>query len=163
MKRFVMMFAALLLMCYPLIVYADVPYYVFVPFEEKVSAFLWTVSRERLLYVALLTAAIETPLFYLWGYHHVRDCLCFALINIVSNILLNGYLLNISLHDRPVDAYFFGIIGLTELVAVVLEIALCCCLIPHAHRASTKELSIVVLGTNLVSLLCGVIWFLLLY
>ncbi|MCR5347277.1 MAG: hypothetical protein K6E38_05810 [Fretibacterium sp.] len=106
---------------------------------------------------ALLTAAIETPLFYLFGCRQVGDCLWFALINVMSNLLLND-----TLRVAPLESCFWGILLSGELVAVVLEFALCRCLLSSVRCSGGGKLFLVVLSTNLASFLCGVIWGLLL-
>ena len=101
--------------------------------------------------IALLTAAIETPLFYLCGYRDVVDCLWFAVINIMSNILLNDFL-----HAAPLEKCFWSIMLAGELAVAAVEFALCRCLIPPRRAGSVRRLLLTVLLTNTASFLCGV-------
>ena len=103
--------------------------------------------------ITLLTAAIETPLFALCGYRDIADCLWFAVINIMSNLLLNDFL-----NAAPLDECFWGIMLAGELAVVAVEFALCCCLIPHSRAVSSRRLFLTVLWTNTASFLCGVAW-----
>jgi hypothetical protein len=106
--------------------------------------------------IALLTAAIETPLFYLCGYRYITDCLWFAVINIMSNLLLNAFL-----DAAPLEECFWGMMLAGELAVVAVEFALCRCLIPPHHAGVRRRLFLTVLWTNTASFLCGVVWFLL--
>ena len=85
--------------------------------------FAWvtgTPLRWWLLIPAFLTAAIETPVFWLCGYRKVRQCLWFAGINIVTNLLLNEFLMT------QADTVQYGrLVPVCELVVVLLEFALC--------------------------------------
>ena len=51
--------------------------------------FIW---QSDLLQFALMTVIIEVPLFYLCGYRRFKDCLYFAGVNVVTNLLLNEFL-----------------------------------------------------------------------
>lgn len=102
---------------------------------------------------ALLTAGIETPLFYLFGYRRIGDCLWFALINIMSNLLLNDVL-----RAAPLELCFWGMMLSGEFTVVVLEFALCLCLMPSVRPSGNGRLFLAVFCTNLVSFLCGVVW-----
>lgn len=73
-----------------------------------------------LLIPAFLTATIETPVFWLCGYRNVRQCLWFAGINIVTNLLLNEFLMT-----QADNAQYDRLVPVCELVVVVLEFALC--------------------------------------
>ena len=106
--------------------------------------------------IALLTAAIETPLFCLCGYRDMADCLWFAVINIMSNLLLNDFL-----DAAPLEECFWSIMLTGELAVVALEFALCRCLIPSHRAGGGGRLFLTVLWTNTASFLCGVVWFLL--
>ena len=106
---------------------------------------------------ALLTAGIETPLFYLFGCRRIGNCLWFAFINIMSNLLLNDVL-----RAAPLELCFWGILLSGEFAVVVLEFALCLCLMPSIRPSGGGKLFLVVLGTNLTSFILGVVWALLL-
>jgi hypothetical protein len=103
--------------------------------------------------IALLTAAIETPLFYLCGYRDMADCLWFAVINIMSNLLLNGFL-----DAAPLEECFWGIMIAGELAVAAVEFALCRCLIPPRRAGGGLRLLLTVFWTNTASFLCGVAW-----
>lgn len=69
---------------------------------------------------ALLTAAVEVPLFRLCGYRGLRACALFALVNIVSNLLLNEFLL-----AHATGGHYGLLVLLGEVAVVLLEYALC--------------------------------------
>ena len=100
---------------------------------------------------ALATMAIETPLFWLWGYRRGRDALAFAGINLMSNLLLNEFIRTLPPH--LVWEHFWEIAIPCELVVVALEFALCRCEIPDA--GGRARLILVLFGTNLASFLIG--------
>ena len=94
---------------------------------------------------ALATAVIETPIFWIFGYRRAAEWLWFFIVNIVSNLLLNEFLAA-SPQSLPYPC------------AVLLEFALC----GYAVREKGgKRLFRVLLLTNAVSFLAGVIYFLL--
>ena len=100
------------------------------------------------LWAASATVLIETPLFCLLGYRRLRDCLCFAGINVVSNLLLNESLSELWCYGE--DLFVSGLV-LGELLVLLLEFALCRLVV----RGSGRRLFLVLLATNLASLLCG--------
>ena len=100
---------------------------------------------------ALLTALIETPLFWLAGYKNLTECLYFALINIITNILLNSYLFSSGFPS------FIKII-LCELVVVVLESVMCCCAMNYVYKFTFRKLILTMLFTNFVSFLSGIVY-----
>ena len=101
--------------------------------------------RAELLQYALLTVMIEVPLFYLCGYRRLRDCFYFAVVNIVTNLLLNEFL---ELTDA---ALYWQIIFPCEIVVVLLEFILCSYL--FAERRG--KLLGVIIFTNAASFLTG--------
>ena len=52
----------------------------------------WAEIEETFLVVALLTVLIEVPVFYFCGYRKPKELAGFAVVNIVSNLLLNEFL-----------------------------------------------------------------------
>ena len=106
--------------------------------------------QPTLLLAALATVVIETPLFWLLGYRRWRECLGFAGINIVSNLLLNE-----SLSALPPAAHYPTALALGELLVLALEFALC----RRMVRGSSARLFAVLVTTNATSLLCGFVMF----
>jgi len=100
------------------------------------------------LWAALSTVLIETPVFWLLGYRRLQDGLCFAGINVVSNLLLNEGLSELWLCGE--DLFGPGLV-LGELLVLLLEFALCRLVV----RGGSRRLFAVLLVTNLTSLLCG--------
>lgn len=96
---------------------------------------------------ALLTAAVEVPLFRLCGYRGLRVCALFALVNIVSNLLLNEFLL-----AHAASGHYGLLVLLGEVGVVLLEYALC-----RYFVASGGHLLATVLLTNTGSFFCGVL------
>ncbi|MBO5490349.1 MAG: hypothetical protein J5960_02820 [Desulfovibrio sp.] len=74
----------------------------------------------RLLVPALLTAAVETPVFRLCGYRRARQCLWFVGVNMLSNLLLNEFL-----STQADNAQYDSAVLLCEAVVVLLEFVLC--------------------------------------
>ena len=110
-------------------------------------------SEPWLLDAALATAVIETPIFWLCGYRRAAEWLWFFVVNIVSNLLLNEFLA-----ELPWTFPYAAAVLLGEIFVVFLEYALC----GYAVREkSGKRLFRVLLLTNAVSFLAGVIFFLL--
>ncbi len=106
-------------------------------------------KNEDILIFALITAAIEVPIFFLCGYRRAKDLIYFAAVNVVSNLLLNDFLQGVET-DLPI--IFAG-----EIFVVVLEFVLCSYWIKSARR---KLLKVLIL-TNATSFFIGVInfWF----
>ena len=100
-----------------------------------------------LLWPALATACIETMLFWLMGYRSFRQCLYFACVNVVSNLLLNEFLLTQTTHAR-----YDELVEVCEVVVVLLEYAICRTLMPEA---STRHLAVTLLLTNAASYALG--------
>ena len=102
---------------------------------------------------ALATAVIETPLFWIFGYRRAAEWLWFFIVNIVSNLLLNEFI-----GATPRNFPYSCAVLLGEIFVVLLEFALC----GYAVREKGgKRLFRVLLLTNAVSFLAGVICFLL--
>ena len=104
---------------------------------------------------ALTTAAIETPLFWLLGYRRGRDALAFALINLMSNLLLNEFIR--TLPPRLLWERFWEIVIPCELVVVLLEFCLCRSVIPGVRGG--PRLLLTVFGTTLASFLFGLAYY----
>ena len=107
-------------------------------------------AQPELLEDALLTVVIEVPLFYLLGYRRFRDCIYFAGVNIVTNLLLNEFLQSIL--D---DTWYLFLLLLGECMVIALEFVLCVYGIPSER----KKLFLTILLTNLVSFLVGVAYY----
>ncbi|MBQ7215463.1 MAG: hypothetical protein IJP54_01140 [Synergistaceae bacterium] len=106
------------------------------------------------IYTAILTALIETPIFYFAGYSDFTDCCCFVCINLISNTLLN---------QRLAESVFsWPLLFLYELGVVILEFAMSCCIMRSIHRFSLRKLLLVLFITNTVSFLAGLLYILLL-
>ena len=102
---------------------------------------------------ALATAVIETPLFWIFGYRRAAEWPWFFIVNIVSNLLLNEFLA-----ASPQSLPYPCAVLLGEIFVMLLEFALC----GYAVREKGgKRLFCVLLLTNAVSFLAGVIYFLL--
>ena len=102
---------------------------------------------------ALATAVIETPIFWLCGYRRSVENAWFFVVNIVSNLLLNEFI-----GATPRNFPYPAAVLLGEVFVVLLEFALC----GYAVREKGgKRLFRVLLLTNAVSFLAGVIYFLL--
>ncbi len=106
----------------------------------------WT--QPTLLWAALLTVLIETPLFYLCGYRRREEYLWFAAANLMSNLLLNEALSEIDGHLYAACAV------LGETLAVALEFALA----SYVARENHARLFRVLLLTNAASLCAGFLW-----
>ena len=108
-------------------------------------------SDPWLLDAALATAVIETPIFWLCGYRRRAEYLWFFVVNIVSNLLLNEFL-----GATPGTLPYPAAVLLGELFVVLLEYALC----SYAVRErGGKRLFCVLLLTNVVSFVAGIIYF----
>lgn len=134
----------LFLLCGPAVAYADVANPM--PAERYIDFF----ADPELLENAILTVIIEVPLFYLLGYRRFRDCAYFAVVNIVTNLLLNEFLQNIT--D---DEWYLIMLLLGECMVIALEFALCIYGIP----TEKKKLFITLLLTNLASFLVGIFYY----
>ena len=111
------------------------------------------------IFTAILTAAIETPLFWLAGYKDAVDCLHFAWINIVSNIILNQSMMELAMTAERWVLYSAVVIG--EIFVVFLEFALSCCVMRGIGRLGLRRLLITVFFTNAASFIIGLVLMLL--
>ena len=102
---------------------------------------------------ALATAVIETPLFWIFGYRRAAEWLWFFIVNIVSNLLLNEFLA-----ESPQSLPYPCAVLLGEIFVVLLEFVLCGYVVEEKRGANLFR---VLLLTNAVSFLAGVIYFLL--
>ena len=100
-----------------------------------------------MLETALLTAAIESPLFFLLGFRNANDIILFAGVNIISNLLLNNFL----------DAIEFSwnLVAIGEIFVIILEFALC----TYFINDRLKKLFATLIITNLSSFAFGLIFF----
>lgn len=122
--------------------------------SEKAFALAGGVFSEPwLLDAALATAVIETPIFWLCGYRRAAEWTWFFVVNIVSNLLLNE-----CLAELPWTLPYAAAVLLGEVFVVLLEYALCGYTV---REKGGKRLFRVLLLTNAVSFLAGVIFFLL--
>ena len=108
-------------------------------------------SDPWMLEAALATAVIETPIFWLCGYRRATECLWFFVVNIVSNLLLNEFL-----GATPGTLPYPAAVLLGELFVVLLEYALCGYTV---RDKGGKRLFRVLLLTNVVSFVAGIIYF----
>ena len=104
---------------------------------------------EEIFSTALLTATIEMPLFFLFGYRKVKECLYFFGVNIVSNLLLNEFLYS-------VDDYLFLLLIIADIFVVALEFLLCSYII-----TPNKKLLKILILTNMTSFFLGAVFFIL--
>lgn len=105
--------------------------------------FIW---QSDLLQFALLTVIIEVPLFYLCGYRRIKDCLYFAGVNVVTNLLLNEFL-------ELTELSYWQIILPCEIMVVFLEFVLC----SYRFTENRRKLLGTLIFTNTVSFLAGLI------
>ena len=110
-------------------------------------------SEPWLLDAALATAVIETPIFWLCGYRRAVEWIWFFVVNIVSNLLLNEFLAETPRTFPYAAAVLWG-----EIVVVLLEYALCGYAV---RKKGGKRLFHVLLLTNAVSFVAGIVYFLL--
>ena len=113
----------------------------------------WADIGDSLVAVALLTVLIEVPLFYFCGYRKPKELAGFAVVNIVSNLLLNEFL-----EQMPSGGSWIAVI-LGEFVVILLEFCLCCYFIKGDRKKLFKTLVLV----NICSVVLGEILFWLYY
>lgn len=99
--------------------------------------------------MALLTVLIEVPLFYFCGYRKPKELAGFAVVNIISNLLLNEFL-----ELDPFDWYWVAVV-LGEITVILLEFCLCCYFIQGDRKKLFKTLVLV----NVCSVIIGGILF----
>ena len=113
----------------------------------------WADIGDSLVTVALLTVLIEVPLFYFCGYRKLKELAGFAVVNIVSNMLLNEFL-----EQMPSRGFWIAVI-LGEIMVILLEFCLCCYFIKDDRKKLFKTLALV----NVLSVVLGEILFWLYY
>jgi hypothetical protein len=103
---------------------------------------------------AVLTAAIETPLFILFGFKTKRFVWVCIGINLLTNLVLNYvfYLSEGYLHE---DYWIWLLVG--ELLAVTIESLTYLFIEPHKY-----ELIPLTIAANILSFLCGVVYYMIL-
>ena len=109
----------------------------------------WAEIEEAFLMVALLTVLIEVPLFYFCGYRKPQELAGFAVVNIISNLLLNEFL-----EQDPFDSYWMAVV-LGEIAVILLEFCLCSYFIQGDRKRLFKTLVLV----NVCSVVLGEILF----
>ena len=127
-----------------------------VPNPSTASSFFMAdgiLSEPELLFLAAATAAIETPLFWLCGYRRRAEWLWFVVVNLISNLLLNGFLI-----EMPETFSYLEDVLLGEIFVVLLEFALCGYAVRDKRSA---RLFRVLLLTNAASFFAGVVYFML--
>jgi hypothetical protein len=97
----------------------------------------WADIGDTLILTALITVLIEVPLFFFCGYRKPKELAGFAVINIISNLLLNEFL-----EQDPFDPYWLAIV-LGEIAVVLLEFCLCCYFIKSDRKKLFKTLVLV--------------------
>ena len=115
------------------------------PIDARISAEVGFVDTQ-LFQFAALTVLIEVPLFYLCGWRKLSDCLYFAGVNVVTNLLLNEFL---ELTALP----YSQIIIPCEVIVVLLEFVLC----SYRFTENRRKLFGTLIFTNAVSFLAGII------
>ena len=109
----------------------------------------WAEIEESFLAVALITVIIEVPLFYFCGYRKPKELAGFAVVNIISNLLLNEFL-----EQDPLSEYWMAVV-LGEIAVILLEFCLCCYFIQGDRKKLFKTLALV----NVCSVVIGEILF----
>ena len=108
-------------------------------------------SDPWLFEAALVTAVIETPIFWLCGYRRAAEWIWFFVVNIVSNLLLNEFI-----GATPRDFPYHDALLLGEIFVVLLEFSLC----GYAVREKGGvRLFRVLLLTNAGSFVAGFVYF----
>ena len=120
------------------------------PLLPGIDIFLdWADIEGSFLAVALITVLIEVPLFFLCGYRKPKELAGFAIVNIISNLLLNEFLEQI-----PSNWYWMAVV-LGEVAVILLEFFLCCYFI----RSDRKKLFKTLVLVNVCSVLLGFVLF----
>ena len=107
---------------------------------------------DGMVLMAFWTIVIEAPLFYICGYRKKKELLCFAGVNLVSNLLLNGFLAAVD------DNYELAVLA-GEIAVLLLEFCLCCYFVKEGRRKLFRTLAL----TNAVSCLAGLAYFFVFY
>ena len=103
------------------------------------------ICQAEFVEIALLTVLIEVPLFYICGWRKFKDCLYFAGVNIITNLLLNEFLASTD------GAQYWQIILPCEITVIFLEFVLC----SYRFVDNRKKLFGVIIFTNTTSFLTG--------
>ncbi|MCR5813693.1 MAG: hypothetical protein K6G15_04290 [Desulfovibrio sp.] len=101
-----------------------------------------------LLWPALITACIETVVFWILGFRNLWSCLWFLQVNLISNLLLNEFLLT-----QAAQSCYDELVIAGEIVVIGLEFALCRSLL----RVSSRRLLGTLLLTNAASFGAGLV------
>jgi hypothetical protein len=109
----------------------------------------WADIEGTLITTALITVLIEVPLFYFCGYRKPKELAGFAVVNIISNLLLNEFL-----EQDPLDSYWLAVF-LGEIAVILLEFCLCSYFIKSDRKKLFKTLVLV----NVCSVLIGFLLF----
>ena len=109
----------------------------------------WADIEDTFIMTALITVLIEVPLFYFCGYRKPKELAGFAVVNIISNLLLNEFL-----EQDPLDWYWLAVV-LGEIAVVLLEFCLCCYFIKSDRKKLFKTLALV----NVCSVVVGLLLF----
>jgi len=104
-------------------------------------------ANDDLVFYALATIFIEVPIFFLCGYRQSQDVIYFAIVNLISNFLLNEFL---QTTDFSIEIILVG-----EILVIALEFMLCSYWI---KRNQLKLLKVIFL-TNFVSFSIGLLMF----
>lgn len=112
----------------------------------------YIIQADDLLTTAFLTVAIEVPLFYICGYRNIKDCIYFAAVNLISNLLLNEFLTEVETEN------YWAVVIVCEVFVVILEFILC----RYWLETDSKRLLKVLIFTNLISFLSGVVYYIIL-
>ena len=109
----------------------------------------WADIGDTFILTALLTVLIEVPLFFFCGYRKPKELAGFAVVNIISNLLLNEFL-----EQMPSSGFWIEVI-LGEIAVILLEFCLCCYFIQGDRKKLFKTLALV----NVCSVVLGEILF----
>ena len=102
-------------------------------------------ANDDLIFYALATIFIEVPRFFLCGYRQSQDVIYFAIVNLVSNFLLNEFL---QTTDFSIEIILVG-----EFLVVALEFFLC----SYWIKENQLKLLKVIFLTNFVSFSVGLL------
>ena len=109
----------------------------------------WADIEEPLFMTVLITVLIEVPLFYFCGYRKPKELAGFAVVNIISNMLLNEFL-----EQAPFNWYWMGVV-LGEIAVIMLEFCLC----RYFIQGDRKKLFKTLVLANVCSVVVGFLLF----
>ena len=109
----------------------------------------WAEIEEAFMVAALLTVLIEVPLFYFCGYRKPKEVAGFAVVNIISILLLNEFL------EQDPFAWYWMAVVLGEIAVILLEFCLCSYFIQGDRKKLFRTLVLV----NVCSVVLGEILF----